>query len=355
MKDINEMKYLVKFLTICLLISYLGAPVFSNDISEAQEILIELGYDIGSIDGVVGKKTLKAINSLYFKNNLPEITSIRSKDLQRLVEIKKKKMRPIPWIFHDKFTSINWSRYDKTHINLNIAAKGNAQIIKEPGGNSYISLASIPGQLSYHNRGDNRYIKDRVELGTPYSKSNYILNNRLVWYGFKIKSKEPKFKPKAHSITFTQIKQIHKNQKKKSCYNGMFWRMNTQSDGLTWMAVTKENGEKINKTYLPNFINDEWTHIKVGIYFSDSNNGWLKAYIDSELVYEFNGRTVRNIFENCIPVGKNNTYFRIGVYRGSDSKLLTSKKVPDDQRDELHFDDFIVSNNETSVDKALGY
>ena len=65
------------------------------------------------------------------------------------------------------------------------------------------------------------------------------------WYGFKIKSKEPKFKPKAHSITFTQIKQIQKNQKKKSCYKGMFWRMNTQSDGLTWMAVTKENGEKV--------------------------------------------------------------------------------------------------------------
>ena len=101
-------------------------------------------------------------------------------------------MRPIPWIFHDKFTSINWFRYDNTHINRNIAAKGNAQIIEEPGGNSYISLASVPGQLSYHNRGDNRYIKDRVELGTPYSKSNYVLNNRLVWYGFKVKSKEPK-------------------------------------------------------------------------------------------------------------------------------------------------------------------
>ena len=89
MKDINKMEYLVKFLKICLLISYIGTPVFSNDISEAQEILKELGYDVGSIDGVVGKKTLKAINSLYFKNNLPEITSVRSKDLQILVEIKK--------------------------------------------------------------------------------------------------------------------------------------------------------------------------------------------------------------------------------------------------------------------------
>ena len=355
MWSMNRLRLLFKFLTVFLLISYLGTPVLSNDIYEAQEILTELGYDVGPIDGVAGSKTLKAINKLYSENNFSEISIIRSRDLQKLVELKKKKMRPIPWIFHDKFKSINWSRFDETHINRNIAANGNAQIIKEPDGNSYISLASIPGQLSYHNRGDNRYIKDRVELGTPYSKSNYVLNNRLVWYGFKIKSKEPKFKPKAHSITFTQIKQIHKNQKKKSCYKGMFWRMNTQSDGLTWMAVTKENGKVINKTYMKNFINDEWNRIKVGIYFSNSNRGWLRAYIDNKLVYEFNGRTVRNIFENCTSVGKNNTYFRIGVYRGSDSKLLKSKKVPDDQRDELHFDDFIVSNNEASVDKALSY
>ena len=90
------------------------------------------------------------------------------------------------------------------------------------------SLTSKIGQLSKFNRGQTRYIKDRFELGTPVNVAPFKISSRLLWYGFKVKSPNLKFKPKAHAILLTQYKQIQKNAKNKDCFPSPFWRMNVQ-------------------------------------------------------------------------------------------------------------------------------
>ena len=93
--------------------------------------------------------------------------------------------------------------------------------------------------------------------------------------------------------------------------------MNAESDGRTWMAVTNENGDKINKKYITTFINKNWSTVKLGVYFTESERGWLRAFVNGELVYSYSGRTIMNKFETCNPKHFENR-LRIGVYRGSD-------------------------------------
>ena len=61
--------------------------------------------------------------------------------------------------------------------------------------------------------------------------------------------------------------------------------MNAESNGTIWMAVTNEQGKKIGKTVIPSFINKNWSKVKVGVYFSKSNDGWLNAFVNGRLVY----------------------------------------------------------------------
>ena len=154
-----------------------------------------------------------------------------------------------------------------------------------------------------------------------------------------------------------QLPSINTNKSKKNagrkrdCFPGMFWRMNAESDGRTWMAVTNENNEK-NKKYITTFINKNWSSVKLGVYFTESERGWLRAFVNGELVYSYTGRTIMNKFETCNPKHFENR-LRIGVYRGSDTKKLNGKVINDDQSDTLHFDDFIVTDSSEKVDQVL--
>ena len=49
----------------------------SNDIMKAQNILTELGYEPGPVDGVWGGKTKKALNNFYQERNKKFETTIR--------------------------------------------------------------------------------------------------------------------------------------------------------------------------------------------------------------------------------------------------------------------------------------
>ena len=342
----NILKQLI-FGSLLLLIGTF--PAKGMDVQRLQQELYDVGYAI-TVDGILGNETRRQL-AKFFKDNSYEFDGIISEQtLEDILSLKKKFYRPIPWIFHDKFESIMWSRYGESHAPRNLGRIGHIKIEKEKNGNSYVSLTSKIGQLSKFNKGDDRYIKDRVELETPKRFRKFNLNNRILWYGFKIKSPSANFNPNAHSITFTQYKQIQKNAQKKDCAE-LFWRMNTGYDGRTKIAVTNEKNEKIKK-YIPNFITNSWTKVKVGIYFTESDKGWLRAYINGQLVYSYKGRTVMNRFRSCRPQSFKN-HLRIGVYRGSDTKKLNGKKINEDQSDTLHFDDFVVTDSSAKVDQVL--
>ena len=109
--------------------------------------------------------------------------------------------------------------------------------------------------------------------------------------------------------------------------------------------------KKIKKLSLP-LLMKNWSTVKVGIYFTESERGWLRAFVNGELVYSYTGRTIMNKFETCNPKHFENR-LRIGVYRGSDTKKLNGKVINDDQSDTLHFDDFIVTDSSEKVDQVL--
>ena len=323
----------------------------AKDTTGMQQDLVDMGYPV-SVDGVIGNETKRQLGKFFQDNGHDFNNVISDKTFDEVASIRKKFYRPIPWAFHDTYDAIKWNRYDNSHAPKKLKKIGHVKIEKESNGNSYVSLTSKIGQLSKFNRGQDRYIKDRVELGLPPRIAPFDLNNRLLWYGFKIKSPTGKFVPNAHSVTFNQYKQIQKNSEKKDCFPGMFWRMNAESNGKTWMAVTNEVGKKINKKTINTFINEKWSRVKIGVYFTQGNHGWLRAYVNDRLVYSYSGRTIMNQFQSCKPKRFEN-YLRIGVYRGSDTKKLNGKKISDDQSDTLHFDDFIVTDSEKHVDIIL--
>ena len=343
----------MKQLIFGLLIVLIGTfPAKGMDVQKLQQELYDVGYEI-TVDGILGKETKRQLAN-FFKDNSYEFDGVISEQtLEDISALKKKIYRPIPWIFHDKFESIKWNRYDDSHAPRKLGRIGHVKIEDDNNGNSYVSLTSKIGQLSKFNKGQDRYINDRVELGLPPRLAPFKLDNRLLWYGFKVKSPTGKFIPNAHAVTFNQYKQIQKNTgRKKDCFPGMFWRMNAQSDGQTWMAVTNEKNEKVNKKYITTFINENWSRVKVGVYFTESDRGWLRAYVNNELVYSYSGRTIMNRFVSCKPKHFEN-YLRIGVYRGSDTKKLNGKTIHDDQSDTLHFDDFVVTDSSANVDQVL--
>ena len=235
------MKRRIITVTILLLLSI--KPLFAGvdngiDVEEVQKLLAELCFDPGPIDGVWGKKTESAIRNLWSANNNKydgefdkddqnylNNLSISNSDCEThgsVIDIQSK-ARPIPWLFHDEFNSIEWKRYDLSHAPKKLAKLGHIQVSKEINGNSFLILKSQVGQLSKFNRGQDRYIKDRVEFGTPDSQATFDLNDRILWYGFKVKSPTEKSIPNAHSVTFTQYKQIQKNAgRKKTAFQACF-------------------------------------------------------------------------------------------------------------------------------------
>ena len=240
--------------------------------------------------------------------------------------------------FFDAFEEDKLDWYDQSHL-----YRKSIKFLTEPDGNRFISLKSEIGQLSKFNRGQTKYVKDRVELGTNDLGSD--IEGIEIWWGFRAKLPSDVKTINAKAITFSQFKQIQKRNK-KDCHPGMYWRMNYE-DKSAWYAVTDGFDNKHNKTRLAGQLSKDWSTFKIGTYFSRGNDGWLKAYRNGKLIYEYTGRTVVDEFPDCKPNQKMQTYLRIGVYRGSPTGW------PNKKSDTLHFDDFVISNKKTEVEKFL--
>lgn len=240
--------------------------------------------------------------------------------------------------FFDDFEEdrLNW--YDQSHL-----YRESIEFLDEADGNRFISLKSEIGQLSKFNRGQKKYIKDRVELGSNDLGSD--IEGVEMWWGFRVKLPSDLKEINASEITFNQFKQIQKRNN-KDCHPGMYWRMNYGNDS-TWYAVTDGFDKKHNKIGLPRQLSKNWSTFKVGTYFSRGSDGWLKAYRNGKLIYEYSGRTVVDEFPDCKPNREMQTYLRIGLYRGSPAGWTNKKS------DTLHFDDFVISNEKMEVEEFL--
>jgi hypothetical protein len=211
-----------------------------------QNHLIELGYSIGKADGVFGNKSKTALSDLLGVKPKDIPKSFSKEFTDQILRVAGDK--GIPWQFYDDFETMNYDRYGKSSLTRKIASAGNAKIQTEANGNSYIVLASQPGQLG-HKNDQKLHLKDRVELGTPHLLTRYNLEGRTLWYGFNIKAKTKNFSPNAEKITITQMRQILISENDKNCNPSPIWRINIHGNITSkpsWAAVTNEFGRRVS-------------------------------------------------------------------------------------------------------------
>jgi len=249
-----------------------------------------------------------------------------------------------PWSFYDNFSSGSLSYYDQSHI-TGESDFNPVEFKVDENGDSFVALTSRTGLNSHFNRGQ-KYIKDRVELGTPYYHGD--IRNREIWWGFRVKlpknvqyNKEQDKAGEKH-IMISQIKFIYKG---KGITNHPHFKFNFfPNDDGTYIQVRNKYGKNnFNLKPFKSISSLEWTSYKIGIYVSENNkNGWVKFYRNGNLLFKFQGDTYSH------DGGKyKHSTLRIGVYRTSGIKGID--EIESDS-DTLHFDDFIVASAEEMID-----
>ena len=249
-----------------------------------------------------------------------------------------------PWSFHDNFSSGSLSYYDQSHI-AGESGFNPVEFKVDENGDHFVALTSRKGLNSHLNRGQ-KYIKDRVELGTPYYYGD--IRNREIWWGFRVKLPKNVFYNKEQDkagekhIMISQIKFIYKG--KGITYHPHFKFNFYPNDDGTYIQVRNKSGK--NNFYLKPFksiSSVEWTSYKIGIYVSENNkNGWVKFYRNGNLLFKFQGDTYSHDGGRY-----KHSNVRIGVYRTSGIKGIDEIEADSDT---LHFDDFIVASTEEIID-----
>ena len=249
-------------------------------------------------------------------------------------------------IISDDFSKERLNQYDQSHIyfcTFNCGSYKAYNYLEEENGNKFIRLTSRSGQLSKFNKGQKKYLKDRIELGTKsnkLSKSWSDLKNKEIWWSFDVKL-PPNFEMiNTTHITITQLKTIEKNNKNKQCHPGMPFRIN-YNDKRTWIAVTDGFNKKLKKKYIySNMLDNSWTNFKIG-YFFDKNEGWVKVFKNKKLIFDYFGNTIFDKYKKCDPVSSLKSYVRIGIYRSTPVNASLSKNHKE-KSDSLDFDNFYV-------------
>ena len=336
--------------------------ITKNDVALIQKALLKKCFNSGPIDGQLGPKTLQAIKNIFKLNN----SNLQNEINKRLyIKIQNFKLNNCTLnlsqkvIHYDNFSGELDTKYLPNQIPkcLGQCKKYNALTYLEDGANKYVSLSSKQGQMSLRNKGDNVWNKDRIKLAIELPFSDNQINKKTIWYGFKAKFPQKIKSIHAQNITFTELHQIEKSRGNKFfCTKAMFWRYNFENRNRTWAAVTNGAGKILKKqSFGYPTITDEWTTFKIGIYFDD-NHGWLRVIRNGYEVFDYEGNTYSMLWSKnpkCSHREPLRYFLEIGVYRG-----IKFKYTPEDYAskiDTIHFDDFIISELESDVDKALGY
>jgi hypothetical protein len=78
-------------ITIAFLVFALGTPIFANDVRITQQLLTELGYNPGPIDGSYGDKTKRALENFYETQNQKFDGELSSNEIDALETVFAKK------------------------------------------------------------------------------------------------------------------------------------------------------------------------------------------------------------------------------------------------------------------------
>ena len=355
-------KITIVFLCIfTLLVNQASAENDTNtDIRKIQLILTKMCLSPGTIDGRTGPKTLSALKRAYTLNENKFNGTIDNSTVTQLNTFRKTDcdLRLSKKVIHyDNFSGRLKSKYMKIQIPncVGQCAGYNAISYRNENENKYISLTSKQGQLSARNSGDTVWNKDRVKLAITLPFQGKQINQKTIWYGFRAKFPKGVKSINAQNITFTEIHQIEKSKDRENfCTKGMFWRYNFENNLKTWAGVTTGSGKVLKKNLFGYpVITDEWNSFKIGVHFDD-NQGWVTVRRNGKEIFHYQGNTYSILWSGnpkCNNREPLKYILQIGVYRG-----IKFKFTPDDyhtKTDTIQFDDLIVSETESDVDKVI--
>ena len=329
--------------------------------SELQYNLRALNYDIGPVDGKIGRKSFAALKR-FSDSNGQDLYNISLDELlknieQQAVRTLKKQKRNLPKTFDFKVTFEKPSQLKKfeqnriTNCNYGECSDGFTPIefLKEPNSNTFLALGSKEGLRS--NLANNaKNPSDRQELGTRSVDAD--LEGTVLWYGFRIKYPKKLKSQNAKGITFTQVKEVTKwrdpnnRSTKINCSNGVVFHAQVQNKKSGFGGFYNGDGMHYPKRVENiKLISKKWTTYKIGIAFSRTKNGWIEVYQNGRLIWRDVGDNLVTQYNGNCPRGVNwrTAYLRIGAYRSNSPK----------GHDTLHFDDFVASHSERVVDDFL--
>ncbi|MEK9763524.1 MAG: heparin lyase I family protein, partial [Deltaproteobacteria bacterium] len=254
---------------------------------------------------------------------------------------------PNHWLFEVDFsTPRQLEQFDmKRFQNCDLKPCGDgfipAQIVTGANGNEFLEISARHGQLAHLNKGGNSF---RNELGTKSHKFNeFDLNGLEFWYGFRVRTPDDIKQKKFRDNTFSQIKQVTKSRKgetKLDCSKGVVFHMNTDGKVYNGYGISYPRIMSVRE-----IVSSDWSTYKVGLKFSYDDQGWIKVFKNSQLVWHDKGpNLISEFFAECRDrkIDLITPHLRIGVYAKSSDPNAVVK---------LHFDDYVSGLNEDTIDR----
>jgi hypothetical protein len=329
--------------------------------SELQYNLRALNYDIGPVDGKIGRKSFTALKQ-FSDSNGQDLNNISLDELlkdieQQAMRMLRKQKRILPKTFDFKVTFAMPSELKQfEHERITNCEYGSCsdgftpiEFLQEPNSNTFLALGSKEGLRS--NLANNaKNPSDRQELGTRSVDAD--LEGTVLWYGFRIKYPKNFTSQNSKGITFTQVKEVTKwrdpnnRSTKINCSKGVVFHAQVQNKKSGFGGLYNGDGMHYPKRVENiKLISKKWTTYKVGIAFSRTKKGWIEVYQNGRLIWRDVGDNLITQYNGNCPRGINwrTAYLRIGVYRSNSPK----------GQDTLHFDDFVASHSERVVDDFL--
>lgn len=319
-------------------------------------------------NGTISAKGHPIINEGFMYNNYP---CCEGKDWHRIIKSKnhpfwngvpipegldKKKVPSIS--FTDPF---DYNNIDELDANYFLAyewskkeyAKDIYEIITENNGNKFLAISAENGKNTRTDSYGN--LSERGELWIPFIK----LKDKEFWYGWKMKL-APDFENYGSSnLKFHQILDQPQSLEKGCKFPkfSMDWKTtpsniptyiinNTRDQGTKKMGKNCERRESFKKystifkdaSTVPFAYKDKWVTYKIGIFNTDSDQGFLKVYLNDELIHDYSGPTI------SYEVGYDKSIINFGAYRRTNIKHPIQT---------LYFDDLTFVADKETLDRIL--
>ncbi len=227
------------------------------------------------------------------------------------------------------------------------APRSNWQVVQPAGENPYLELTVWHGLNAMH--PVNGLSNERSEYITPYDTT--AIEGRTFHYGFRVRY--PGYRKINSRHMLTQFKVNMRDGVNPSPIVGIYLETGGARhlekikvchayDYATRKCICENHLIEEDSEHFPLLPPDEWITLKLSIYVSKGDGGWIRISKNGTLVWEYNG-----------PTNYWNTTFekftiRFGLYRDSGPEGSPHADAV------AHFRDFAFSTDEAFVDEILG-